>query len=303
MQIVKDNSWIRWMGLCFLFAVPAFAEDLPSPVLGETAAQLESGMNYEMDPGVVDESEEVVDEDGPPIALYYYGIFFGPSIKSPKAYQPSPAGGYNRDYPLIMRNYLGLSYGLAQDVVITPTAFWTWRPVMGQQLTLQDPFVRLSWGNIIDTEHFNLYADIRTHLGVSSASRKNDLRVGLQNFQALSFVPDPDLNLVLSVYGSIRYNFFGKHGNGNDLELYLAPHLSYRFLPNLAFTLLYEMQAVHPFGASVGSLENDGTDLEPGIQWDISPTLTINPYINLYPGNKLNLQTSSIGMTVTWNIL
>lgn len=238
-----------------------------------------------------------------PIFLQYYGVLFGPGLKHTSAYQPTPSGGVDRNFPVQMKNFLGLGYQFTDSISLTPTAYWVWRPVMGQNLTLMDPFIRLANTQLINTHHFNLYGDLRVHFGVSSHSRQNDYITGFQTFQALSFVPDEDGQVILSLYGSARYNVFGKQGRGSDVELYLAPHLSVQVVPSIAFTLLYEMQAVHPFGARVGTLDNDGTDLQLGVAWELSPTVNLNPYVNVYPGDTLSLESSSFGMTLSWKMI
>lgn len=238
-----------------------------------------------------------------PLFLQYYGILFGPALKNTSAYQPTPTGGTDPNFPVQIKNFLGFGYNLTDEITITPTAYWIWRPVLGQKLTLMDPFIRLSHSRLINTDHFNLYGDFRVHFGVSSTSRQNDYLTGFQTFQALSYIPGDDGSVILSLYGSARYNVFGKQGRGSDVELYLAPHLTVEIVPSLAFTLLYEMQAIHLFGARVGTLDNDGTDLQLGLACEITPELNINPYINLYPGGMMNLESSSFGMTLSWKMI
>lgn len=238
-----------------------------------------------------------------PFFIQYHGIFFGPALKNPNAYQPTPTGGRDSNFPVQFKNFLGMGYQLSDQIAITPTAHWVWRPVMGQKLILMDPFLRISHSQLIATDHWNLYGDVRFHFGVSPHSRENDDLGGIQTFQALSFVPDDEGEIVMSLYGSARYHFFGKQGRGLDLELYLAPHLAVQIVPNLAFTLLYEMQAVHPFGARPGTLDNDGADLQLGLNWEVNSELNLNPYVNLYPGQNMSLRSSSLGMTMSWKIL
>lgn len=243
------------------------------------------------------------ERESDPVFLQYYGILFGPALKKSSAYQPTPTGGIDPNFPVQIKNFLGLGYNLTDEITVTPTAYWIWRPVLGQKLTLMDPFIRLSHSRLINTDHFNLYGDFRVHFGVSSTSRQNDYLTGFQTFQALSYIPGDDGSVILSLYGSARYNVFGKQGRGSDVELYLAPHLTAEIIPSLSFTLLYEMQAIHLFGARVGTLDNDGTDLQLGLAWEISPLLNMNPYINLYPGSSISLESSSFGMTLSWKMI
>ena len=50
---------------------------------------------------------------------------------------------------------------------------------------------------------------------------------------------------------------------------------------------------------SVGQpLHNYYVDIEPGINWDITPNISVNPYLNIYP-NSLTMNATSINMILT----
>ena len=71
----------------------------------------------------------------------------------------------------------------------------------------------------------------------------------------------------------------------------------------MALTFLYEMGASHTYGDDAGNLDNEGTDFQPGVLWRIIPGLEVNPYLNIYTGGKINLATTSFGMTLSWMML
>jgi hypothetical protein len=237
-----------------------------------------------------------------PISAYYFAILYGPALKDTSSFQPLPEGGPDSSRPVIVKNYGTLGYALNSDIGVSATAHWIWKPVQGHSLDMRDPYLRIAHNRLINFDNFNVYADVRVHFGVSNYSREDDLLTGIQAFQILTYTV-PDTRLTLGSYISTRYNIFGKQGWGNDLELYVGPNLSYRISRTVALTLLYEMGSSHFFGDKPGYLTNDGTDLEPGILWDITPKLTINPYLNLYTGNKVTWDSTSIGMTMSWQLL
>ena len=102
--------------------------------------------------------------------------------------------------------------------------------------------------------------------------------------------------------GTARSNVFGKYGYGYDLELYLGPNVNYQISPTLLVTLLYEMRGSHTFGDKFGKLNSGGTDLQPGLTWDVTPHLMLNPYLNLLTGGKVNLSTTTFGLLANWNL-
>jgi len=167
---------------------------------------------------------------------------------------------------------------------------------------LHDPYLRIALNSIAHTENFNLYADARLHLPVSTVSQDADRKSGFQFFQVSTYQV-PDSRLAFGLYTSERINFYGPKGYGPDMALYLGPNLAYTVSPSVALICLYEMGASHQYGDESWALGNDGTDLEPGVSIDLTPRLNVSPYLNLYTGNRVSLQSTAIGMTLAWKML
>lgn len=232
-------------------------------------------------------------------SMDYFGILYGPALKNPTAYQPSPESKPNFNRPLLVKNFLSLNYGLSDQVFISGTAYWHWQPVLKHEFLMRDPYFRVAHNQLLTSDHFNLYADFRVHFPITPLSRETDLLTSLQTFQVWTFQPSGGL-FSLGLYSSFRYNWFGSQGYGYDFEIYLGPNLSFQLSSTVAFTLLYEMGMSHVFGDPIGVFLNDGTDLEPGLSWAITPNLVINPYLNLFPNDTLSWQSTSFGMTLSW---
>jgi hypothetical protein len=234
-------------------------------------------------------------------ALSYFGIFYGPSLGAASSLQPTVSGEPDPERPILLKNFLTAGYRLSEDVVASATLHWLHRPVHGQDLSFRDPYLRVAHQGLINSGGLVWYADARAHLAVSAFSRESDLLAGFQTFQILTYQVGTS-RLSLGAYGSARYNVYGPQGSGNDLELYLGPNLAYQLTPTLSFSVLYEMGMSHAFGEPPGRMFNDGTDLQPGINWDVTPTLMINPYLNIYTGDKVTLDSTSLGMTLHWQL-
>ena len=251
--------------------------------------------------GQVNESQE--SEDGNSHAVMsYYAIFYGPSVQDPSLLQPNERGEQSADRPLLLKNYLTLGYDFNREVEMSATAYGTLVPVAGHSAVLHDPYLRIAFNSIAHTDKINLYGDVRLHLPTSTDSKNADLRSGIQLFQITSMIPS-DSRFGFGIYTSERVNFYGPAGNGSDLVLYVGPNISYQVSNSIALTTLYEMGASHTYGDETWGLNNDGTDLEPGVSWDITPNLNVNPYLNIYTGNQVTLQSTSIGMTLSWKML
>ncbi len=233
-------------------------------------------------------------------SVSYYGFFYGPSVKNPSSYQPTLEGNADPTRPITVRNYLSLGYGLTEDISLSGTAYFSWIPVLGGRVDMEDPFLRLSHDSLFSTDKWNLYSDIRVHLPVTMASREMDMLSAVQTVQVLSYSGFGRLGLSLA--GSARYNFFGSQGTGYDAELYIAPAAYYRVGPRLSFTLTYELGGNHVLGGAPFVLEADEADIEPGFSLDLTDTLNISPYLNIPTRNGISLASTSIEMMLTWFI-
>ena len=231
----------------------------------------------------------------------YYGILYGPSVGDPTSFQPTPQGKRS-NIPVYVRNYGTFGYALDNFFALSATAYWIYVPVRGQQLIMRDPYLRLAMNDIISNESWNYYADVRFHAPVSEVSRDADLVAGLQTFHVLTYTV-PNSRFTVGTYGSARMNLFGSRGNGNDLEVYLGPNAAYKITPTVSATMLYEMSLSHGYGNEAFIFTNDGTDLQPGISWDITPKLNVNPYLNIYTGDQVSTRSTSVGMTLSWLFL
>jgi hypothetical protein len=241
------------------------------------------------------DEESVLDR----IRMSYFGIFYGPGFANSSRYQPRPDGRPDPDRPVVLKNYLSLGYGITDSINFGGAFYWLWQPIPGEQLVVKDPYVKLSHNSIISTDRFNLYGDIRMHFGMSNLSRENDLLTGLQHFQIATYTVG---DWTAGFYGSVRVNFFGRQGYGDDLQLYGAPNLSYQITPTLGVQALYEMASSHFYGDRPGYITSDGTDLELGMNWDATPNLLVNPYVRMYPEN-VSWESTSAGMFLSWRLM
>jgi len=249
------------------------------------------------------EFNEAKDSTHSPIWLNHYSILYGPSVRNPKSFQPSPKGGPDRERPVLVRNHLTLGYDFSETLLIAGTLPFTWIPVQGHRLEVMDPYVRVGLDHILQNDYLNYYVDLRVHFPVTRESRDQDMLAAFQMFQILTLVPGSNSSLSLDLFGSARTNFFGKQGSGADLELYLAPQLNYQMTSTVALTVLYEMGASHWFGEKPFVFHSDGTDLEPGLSWDVTPKFNLHPYLNIFPSGKVSWDSTSVGLMMNWKML
>jgi hypothetical protein len=247
-------------------------------------------------------SEFGTEESQTGISANYYAIFYGPSIQDPNGYQPTRTGVPDPDKPVLMKNFIDLGYGLSDTITVAADAYWTWQPYEGSDMTMQDPLVKISDSGLITAGDFNLYGDLRVHMPVTQTSRINDLLVGLQSVQ-VAFYSVPKTDLMIGLYSSERTNVFGTQGYGNDLELYVGPNVHYRLTDNFSLCALYDFNWNHVYGERAWLLHPNGQDIEPGFEWDVTKTVSVNPYLNFLTGGPIQMKDTSFGFIFNWKMI
>lgn len=239
---------------------------------------------------------------GIPFNINYYAVFFGPSLFKPSYYQPTPSGDPDLNRPVLMKNFLSLGYSFSEVVNLSLTGFAIWEPALKEQFLIQDPFLMVSHNSILRLGNLNLYGDLRVHIPATTVSQQNNLLVGLQSFQVLSYGVG-ESRFVLGLNSSIRTNFYGSQGWGTDLEVYVSPNIRYQVSPTVGVAVAYEVQASHLKGVQPYRLTSDGTDIQPGVTWDILPNVTVNPFLTFQTGGKMSFKTTSLGMFLSWGLV
>ncbi len=250
------------------------------------------------------------------VSVSYANVFIGPALTdSSSGLQPNVDTGLaDPSAPLKLKNYLSTSYKLTDNTSASFTLYWI-NQARGLGMTLNDPYFKVGNSKLLSLGNFNLTADVRLAVPVSQRSRDTGLLTYVMSKQVSSYeIPNSRFSLSLTTYAitnlykdAINRNAQDDDGNTvskpfKAFEFYAGTSVDYKILPTLSAGLFYEMAAHHPYG-NVDSMNNDGTDLEPNVSWDITPAINLNPYLDIKTGNRIALDTTQIGFLFSWKLL
>lgn len=243
------------------------------------------------------------------LLIQYTNVFFGPPIEAPLAQnQPNAAGetegeGTSR---LLMEHYLALGYKFTKTSSLSIVPGYSWEPVDPHTTTLYDPYLRLTEGKLISSGNYNMAGQMRVYIPASDRSLDNNLVTSVRFQQVSTYaVPDSRVTLGLATFarGFMHSTFENAAGKPNTaLQLYGGPSVEYQLTPTVALTALYEMTAKSLYG-DVMNFSAAGTDFEPGLSWDITPTINFSPYVDIKSGYRVAADTTTIGWTLSWKLL
>lgn len=231
----------------------------------------------------------------------YWGNYGGPSIGTPSSLEVNSKGVVDPGLPQQMDTMLVLGYKLSENVSVGPFVEFHYRPVFGQDIQMNEPAILVRDRKIFASAHVVFGGDFLLFSpGASPWSRQTDFLTGGEAIHITTYTIG---NLTLGLYGFFRANAFGSYVPGTpqyDLRIYGAPNLSYNLTRNVQFTVWNDLVSLRHFLGTSG-LVNDPIDVEPGINWNVTPYLSLNPYVNIYSETP-TLRAMYLGMVLTGTI-
>lgn len=256
------------------------------------------------------------------IVLSYWGNFSGPSIGSPGALSPSVQPDYTLDDTNLvgLDSFITLGYKLNPKFTLGFVNEIQWNITRGQDATLNSPYLALKSSNVIKSGGFALGGDLfRVYLPTRNdlVNAKVDPTTGatirsiatiLRSVQNMTY-DVPKSRLQLALYVQERVSIYTSSSivdaNTTDWRFNVSPYANYQITPKVAATLWTDLiDAKHMAGSGfdLTNFKSNAPDIEPGINIDITPKFSLNPYLNLEP-TQLTLDTTSFGLIISGKLL
>lgn len=276
-----------------LTAVPEAVVASVQPSENGLSAVSESGMPT----GVGPEFKSPKDR----LALSYYGVYYGPSLGQRNDYTPSYDGSSGD-----VQNLDGIitaGYRVSKKFLAGVAVPLVYVPYRDKGVTMNNLFLKLANSEFWKNGRSKMGLSSRFYLPTNGDSRKSGFVTGARIEQNFTY----DLKkapVTLGLYTYEKALFYNATAtSGTPLTLYAAPYLNYQFSKRVAATLWVDLvQLTQAKGKSFSEMQNAPVDIEPGINWDVTDNLSLNPYLNLFPGN-MTADSSSLGLIVSAKVM
>lgn len=235
-------------------------------------------------------------------ALSYYGVYSGPSLGTQTDFTPTYDGVdgdvQNLDGVITAGYRLNKKWMVGVGVPLVYTPY-----LEDKGMTLNNLFLRVSDSELIKAGNFKMSLGSRFYLPTNEDSRKNGFVTGVR-IEQNSMYDFSGAPITVGLFTYERQNFFNSLAeSGTVLTLYAAPYLNYQFAKKVAGTLWVDLiQLKQKKGTSLSDMDNDPVAVQPGVNWDVNDNVSLNPYINVYPGN-LTADSSSLGLILSAKVL
>lgn len=246
--------------------------------------------------------------DGPPVGALDSHFQTAHGLAREDIATGAAPGYLDPSSPVGFREYFSVAMPFGESSKIEPVIPFKIKAYPESANALGDIYFKLANSKYATFGGANLYSDLRVYLPTSDGSKAKGLNLALGTKQNLTYAV-PDTKWTLGTIGVAKFSFYevaGPRIDGKvkkDIELTLVPNVSYQALANLSIDVGYELDGNHMSGQSLFEYNSDGTYLEPGITWDISSSLSFNPYVDIFTGDRIATDTMLVGAAVTWKLM
>jgi len=230
-----------------------------------------------------------------------FTILHGPNIANvTSSYQadhngkPSTTAGVNFD------NEITTAYLFNQNLGIGPDIPFLWVPVMGQGFILGDLGIKGFERNVISSNGFSLYVGAYLQAPTSVASQARNMTFGAKITPALRYVV-PHSRFTLSLWTEEKE--YAGVTSGKTFRLYASPAIAYQLSPKFSLNLGYEQDMQHFVGDPGMSFSTYQSDFMPGVIWNVSKQVMLNPYLQAFTTTGWSANTLAVGAMVSATVL
>lgn len=200
----------------------------------------------------------------------------------------------------MIRNYVSLAYDLDENLTLAATAYWIYLPTppdLTPPLYWGDPYLHISRDHVLGSSPINWFTDLSVHFPVSTLSQAVGLFFSLRTYNAVTYTAK-NSPLTLGALLSLQFGIFENSNSSNDLDFLVAPNIAYKITDSLSSTLFLEMGAGHQSGDQSLEFSSEGNAIQPGLSWEITPSIIFSPFLNIPVGSHDFTTKVSFGATL-----
>jgi hypothetical protein len=302
----KSHRVCRWIAgsavlgliLCQMTTSPAYADETSSTVNPDTASNpSQPNQAKPTEPSTYDKISKHV-------ALNYFNVIRGgPLSDMTNRYQPAPDGTLDTTSTQNVEGTVTSGWKFSKDWMLGAYAHFFYSPLGNPtsqdnaNMQWLDPALVLSKANMVNVGGLKIKGQLSATLPVSQYDtlKKNGAITGITPTANILYdIPKTKLTLGLYTYFTAYIPGSEAIENFRTLKLIMAPNANYQITKTFAATLWIDAVQVRRYKHSgfFSGMNNPEMDIEPGVNWDVTPFLSVNPFLNIYPGKPTLSATS-----------
>ncbi len=234
--------------------------------------------------------------------------FYGPDVARWGAYQPDTATGeYDYTSPIQTENFLTFGYKFAENWstgVGVPTLLNFSQDDKGKSFVLEEPYLYLKRGKVIDSGGLTLSLQANLYGAMSNASRNENDVGALRLVENFGYdIPGSRFSLGFYMYQHGYLIYEATTGSRQDYRAVFYPSVSYKITPTIAGSLAYANKVKHSVGDAQFKTNNSVSIIEPGMSFDLAPTVNLSPWVDFSVNHPVTADRTVVGLTFSWTLL
>jgi hypothetical protein len=277
------------------FAAEATVSSLAVPSTSTGAETISTATIKQEAPGA-----SLVDQLYAHLFTVYHGASLGDAGSS---YTLDRTGKVNKLYSAYLDNTLTTAYLIDREsgIGIGPEVPFLLMQANGQHFILGDVGIKAFDKKTASIYGVNLSTNLIIQAPTSDSSRARHMSLAVKTTPSVRYAV-PHSNFKIGSWTEAKA-WFGVTKD-RTFKLWAAPYVNYAFNDKFSLNVQYEMEARHYVSdRSFFDLTNYQTDLEPGVIVNITPHLMLNPYVQIFTGNKITVDNTAIGATLNATLL
>lgn len=221
--------------------------------------------------------------------------YHGPTINKMGPYSMNAGGKLDSSALSGFDSELTTAYVLdaENEVAIGPNVPFFYEPnIPSRGFTLGDVGIKAHMKKAIKTENLQVATTAYIQAPTSDGAKQANMSFALRTTPFFIYNV-PTTRWRIGSWSDVRY--LNGVTEGLSVKVWVGPYINYRITDNLSFNLMYETEADRFVGDRALQFRNILADFQPGLLWQITPSMKLNPYVVLFPTNHLATDQTAVG--------
>jgi hypothetical protein len=194
-----------------------------------------------------------------------------------------------------MEHQLLVGYKLTDRVTLK--AADSVKQTIGSAATVTNPSIRASMSKLGSIGPVSASGELRYYIPANEGYTKSYGTLQARQSLSASFGKSRfSSSMLVKETASLLPDYKGK----GTLSLYAGPQIEYQLSPKVQLWGLLETGAAHTVGKGVTAQIDD---FEPGLNIEITPSVSLTPYIDIPVASGVSLNKTTINALISWTIL
>jgi hypothetical protein len=231
--------------------------------------------------------------------INYFAVFHGTPLKDLSSPYSLDHNGKHSKTSFNTINFdsdLTAAYMATSDIGIGADIPFLLVPVQGQGIILGDVGLKTFHKHLISMNGLNVLGNLYLQAPTNQFDRERGMLVGIKSTPAIRYIV-PSSRFTLGAWNEVKW--YSAVHTGKTFKLYTQPYVSYTLTRSVALNVGYEIESDHFKNDPALNFTTYETDLMPGFVWFATSKVMVNPYLQIFTGNKVNTGTTALGAVVS----